>query len=373
MNIQAFISCRLSAPNDGTQWTLPVDIQYMPPGRSRVTASSNGKAVTVDIECTEEDAEKLNTQLQAMLEAAEKGTASRPFIDFDHEGNEAAAIPKRIFWQDGLRLECDWTKAGEEALSGRVYSYFSPEIVIEKATGRVSRLPEHGPIGSLVNTPAFQHIERIAAKHGEDNLQSASNGDQTPNDTKPITQADSISDGDLAAKGKQKTNNKHKDIPMEKLLAALVSAKLIPSAKLEDAEAADIFSAAWKQKQEEVTALNDKVANLETSIQAGLQKEAESFIAQAVKEGKIKDETTLKAKWVSAYLKDVEGTKTMLDGVETKPARGAAPPPPADADESKELAEIRAEMATNKDPVKAGELALKARKLRGHDGIFDNQ
>ena len=35
------------------------------------------------------------------------GEASKPFLDFDHEGKRAAAYPRRFFWKDGLRLELE--------------------------------------------------------------------------------------------------------------------------------------------------------------------------------------------------------------------------------------------------------------------------
>ena len=114
------------------------------------------------IDVTADLAAQLNEQLQAARALADSGKASRPYIDFDHARGEAAAIPTEFFWQDGIRLRVEWTAAGAAAVSGRVYSYFSPEFFADKS-GKVTAIPAVGPIGALVNTPAFQEIERIAA------------------------------------------------------------------------------------------------------------------------------------------------------------------------------------------------------------------
>lgn len=141
---------------------LPDSIEWIPAGRHLVCCTRDDEPAEVEIEATEADAAKLNEQLQAARKLADEGKASRPFIDFDHEGGEAAAIPVEFFWQDGIRVRVEWTKAGADAVQGRVYSYFSPEFFADKS-GRVTAIPEVGPIGALVNTPAFQRIERLAA------------------------------------------------------------------------------------------------------------------------------------------------------------------------------------------------------------------
>jgi hypothetical protein len=88
----------------------------------------------------------------------------RPYVDFDHVGGAAAALPKRFYWTDeGVMLELDWTNAGKTAVSGRDYSYFSPTFLLDES-GDPAGLPQAGSIGSLVNNPAFRSIRRIAAR-----------------------------------------------------------------------------------------------------------------------------------------------------------------------------------------------------------------
>lgn len=141
---------------------LPDSIEWMPAGTHTVKCRRDDQRVVVDITADEAGAVMLNEQLQAARTLADSGKASRPYIDFDHARGEAAAIPTEFFWQDGIRLRIEWTAAGATAVSGRVYSYFSPEFFADKS-GRVTAIPAVGPIGALVNTPAFQEIERIAA------------------------------------------------------------------------------------------------------------------------------------------------------------------------------------------------------------------
>ena len=142
--------------------TLPDSIEWMPAGVHSIFCSCDDEPAEMRIEVTSDLAAQLNEQLQAARALADSGKASRPYIDFDHARGEAAAIPTEFFWQDGIRLRVEWTAAGAAAVSGRVYSYFSPEFFADKS-GKVTAIPAVGPIGALVNTPAFQEIERIAA------------------------------------------------------------------------------------------------------------------------------------------------------------------------------------------------------------------
>jgi phage I-like protein len=151
------VTAQLSMPLDGH---LPTAIQYMPPGQTSITPSVNGVSRTITVNVTPKTASALQADLKKLL-----GQNVRPFVDFDHAGGAAAAIPKRFFWTEaeGVMLELDWTNAGKTAVSGRDYSYFSPTFLVSEA-GDPSGLPSSGAIGSLVNNPAFRSIRRIAAR-----------------------------------------------------------------------------------------------------------------------------------------------------------------------------------------------------------------
>lgn len=173
---------------------IPDSIEWMPAGRHLVCCTRDDEPAEVEIEATEADAAKLNEQLQAARKLADEGKASRPFIDFDHEGGEAAAIPVEFFWQDGIRVRVEWTKAGADAVQGRVYSYFSPEFFADKS-GRVTAIPEVGPIGALVNTPAFQRIERLAA-----NLSTTNSEPKMQEIAKALGLPETATEADILAK-----------------------------------------------------------------------------------------------------------------------------------------------------------------------------
>lgn len=299
MRVQAYHKRLIHAlsADSNADTPLPDSLEWMPAGDHVVHCTVDGEPAEVSVSCTDVDAQRLDAQLQEHLALASEGKASRPFIDFDHEGKEAAAIPVQFFWQDGIRLKVEWTTEGAEALRGRSYSYFSPEFILGDDK-HPSALPEVGPIGALVNTPAFQDIERLAAAR-----------------SKPEGNA-----------------SNHKETSMEKLMAALAEAKLIPSAKLDDETAATQLKASlakcaedtgdeMKKKDEEIAALKASVAALQATVDAQLKSAAESMVKEAVDCGKVKDDATLKAKWVDAILKDKDSAKAMLDAIQAPTAQ----------------------------------------------------
>ena len=86
-------------------------------------------------------------------------------MDFDHKADgPASGLPQRFYYEEGkgLMLEVEWTGKGRKAIKGKDYSYFSPTFY-KGNDGVPSGIPERGPLGSLVNSPAFRDIPRIAA------------------------------------------------------------------------------------------------------------------------------------------------------------------------------------------------------------------
>ena len=142
---------------------MPSDIEYMPEGFHEIEATVSGKPGRAKVNVSESVVSKLNRALSSLIAKAGQGQGSFPYVDFDHKGGKSAAIPRRFFWKDGVRLALEWTKAGKEAIEGKNYQYFSPELIINRETGEVVGLGDAGAIGGLVNTPAFQSIERISA------------------------------------------------------------------------------------------------------------------------------------------------------------------------------------------------------------------
>lgn len=143
---------------------------FLPAGVSVIKASANGKPVTRRVYVDATTAARLQADLETMQAAADANQKARPCGMFDHKTGKASFLPKRFWWLDGrgVMLDVEWTKAGREAVEGRDYSYFSPTFKLRN--GVVTGLDERVEIGSLVNSPAFESMERIAAARTDDDL-----------------------------------------------------------------------------------------------------------------------------------------------------------------------------------------------------------
>jgi hypothetical protein len=150
------VKCHLAVPLDGQ---LPTRIMFMPAGKTTICPSVNGSPKQISVNVTRQTANAFQTDLDKLLSRTVK-----PYIDFNHSGNEAAALPKRFVWVEGqgIFLDLDWTAAGRSAVSGRNWNYFSPTFLINQ-DGDPFALPETGSIGGLTNSPAFRDMKGITA------------------------------------------------------------------------------------------------------------------------------------------------------------------------------------------------------------------
>lgn len=137
----------------------PSQILYLPKGRSTIHARVNGEPQTVTVEVDEATTSALQADLQSRLTQPVK-----PIGGFNHRQGAASFIPKGFMWDAnrGVVLNVDWTGSGKKAIEDRDYSYFSPTFTMKE--DRVKGLTSHGEIGSLTNSPAFEHIGEIAAQ-----------------------------------------------------------------------------------------------------------------------------------------------------------------------------------------------------------------
>lgn len=269
-------------------WTPPESLEWMPGGEHTVSATGpDGGPAAITTVVSEDDAKALDAQLQAQIQKAAAGEASRPFVDFNHAGADAAAIPVRFFWDDGIRLAVEWTAKGLEALKGRVFSYFSPEFILD---GESVSLPEVGPIGGLVNTPAYQTIERLAAKMPDN----------------PET--------------------KTKDTTMKDLIAKLVAAGMLPADKPEMAEdeMVECLKAKFDGIAAELTAAKGETASVSAKLTEANTTHNElvailatSDVEAAVTDGRI--EASAKDQWLDNYKANPTSVRAMLGSVR-KPA-----------------------------------------------------
>jgi len=151
----AMIVHAYSSASSLNSFAPPGEVLYMPSGRSTIQARVDGEPKEIDVNVTAETAAVLQADLEKLL-----ARNIKPYVDFDHKGEAAAAIPKRFRWVagKGVFLELEWTR------SGRDYSYFSPSFIASRE-GSPAGLPDNGAIGALVNNPAFRDMQRIAASH----------------------------------------------------------------------------------------------------------------------------------------------------------------------------------------------------------------
>ena len=148
----------------------PEAVPFMPAGQHSICATVNGKPgrrlVTVDREACE----RLQADLAEHLRASAAGEKARPMLMFDHTAGNAAAKPLGFEWDDqrGILLRVEWTKAGREAVEGGNYGYISPAFRLARGTGEIMGLAGGVEVGSLVNDPAFERNECIAAARADE-------------------------------------------------------------------------------------------------------------------------------------------------------------------------------------------------------------
>lgn len=250
-------------------------IVFIPEGKHTITPTVDGKPKRVTVNVEGRKGELIAANLQRDLE---KRLASnvRPFFDFDHKDTgPAAAIPKRIFWEDGkgVMAEVDWTGAGKSAIEARDYSYFSPVFLLSES-GEPAGLPMRGPLGALVNDPAFRDIPRIAAAN-------AAQPKEETKYNKPTIMKELVVCGLL-------TNTEAAKDDASSVAAARVTAMRGDSDKLKDIEA-------------KITALTEERDQMKKKLEAAnaevlksKEANADSVVKAAVDDGRIapKDEET---------------------------------------------------------------------------------
>lgn len=158
------IASALSSPLGDS---LPTEIVYIPEGEHRIHPTVNGKPKAVTVKVPVERGSEIAAALQSALEKR-KGSNVRPWFDFEHKAGKASALPQSFRYEPGKGIVAavEWTNAGRAAVEGKDFSYFSPVFLLGE-NGLPAGIPERGPLGALVNEPAFREIPRIAAKDAE--------------------------------------------------------------------------------------------------------------------------------------------------------------------------------------------------------------
>ena len=140
----------------------PPELMWMPGGVHDLHATQDETPIRVQVRVDRRTAETLQSQWQAH----QASSRQRPFFDFDHRGEAAAAWPVEFLWKDqpepGVYARVEWSAAGAEAVSGRSYRAFSPAFLIDdNEPAQVTGAPLN--MGGLVNNPAFLDMRPLWA------------------------------------------------------------------------------------------------------------------------------------------------------------------------------------------------------------------
>lgn len=301
----------------------PDSLLYMPAGRQTIHPTVNGEPQTRTLTINKAAAEALNADLARWVEMLKAGRVARPCGYFDHEKGGGASFTlsegAAFVWEEGrgvVLTGVNWTSKGREALEGRVYSYFSPRFAAigEQVTGL---LPDGVEIGSLVNDPAFERIERIAASKGDLAPARGIDGAPAGGDNEPAAAKNSAALTNMDINEIKSLLGLPVDAPDDALRAALTKCKekpAEPTKKEKEAEAAlaaakeekEAAEKKCKQTEDELKAARAEIDTLRTNAENG-------FIESAISAGKIapKDEESI-ASWRAIFRADsVSASKAM--------------------------------------------------------------
>lgn len=141
----------------------PAEVVFLPEGVHAIHANTNGAAKRSTVRITAARGPAIAAKLNQDLVRRQSQNV-RPWVDFGHAEGAAAALPKAFRYEPGkgVVLAVEWTDAGRRAIEGKDWSYFSPVFYLGD-DGEPDGLPAKGPVGALVNEPAFRTIPRIAA------------------------------------------------------------------------------------------------------------------------------------------------------------------------------------------------------------------
>lgn len=261
----------------GADGALPSEIQWMPPGRHEICATKGGKPAKLTVSVDSGVAAAVAKSFDDLVKAGK-----RPYLDFNHAGGASSGRVTAVRWagddpvKGGIRAAVEWSDEGAKAITGRTYFSFSPTFLVD-AAGKV--IGTTANMGGLVNEPAFTAIAPVAAH--------SSNPDQ----------------------------------PMKLLLAALVAAKLIPSADLEDEAAASAVTASTKALTDRVTAAETRATTLDTEVKAAAKTRAEGLVEAAVREGRIPaKDTKTRDYWVNSIVTAGAPAEEALKAAPVNPA-----------------------------------------------------
>lgn len=307
------------ADNNGQ---APGAILWAPKGEHTIKCSVNGEPGTCVVRVTPDCVPRLNADLEAKLNSNVK-----PVGLYDHETGPASYKPARFVWDEekGVVLELEgWTGRGKADVEEGNYGYHSPRFRRDKGTGEIlGLLPDCIEVGSLVNDPAFDEIERIAASRTEGDVAHFDDVEDTdkPGDNENLEKpGEGIEEQD-------NNNTTNRDMDITKLVALGILTE--EEAKAENAEAIALerikaLQNKGKASSDELEASKQELAKCREEIAASkkqTEERADLAVEDAIAAGKIapKDEAT-KAFWKRALTEDYIAASKQLNALPKNPA-----------------------------------------------------
>ncbi|HMJ92342.1 MAG TPA: phage protease, partial [Candidatus Acidoferrum sp.] len=270
----------------------------MPGGVHKITASRDGKPVTVVVSVGPEAA----FALQSALEAHRAAGPQRPWFDFDHAKGPASAWPMAFEWRNsptpGVYAKVEWSKAGAEAIEGKMYRAFSPVFFVDaNKPARVNGAPMN--MGALVNDPAFKDISPIWAQNNAEELTALR---ARINELEAGEEQTAMTDQELAE------------------LRARLKQLESENSELKAKAASSATTVEITAKNEEIAQLKQSLAKVEGEIKAHRTAKADSAVKAAVARGALppKDEA-IQAKWRELIEAD-EANEVLLAAQKGNPA-----------------------------------------------------
>jgi phage I-like protein len=257
----------------------------MPPGAHAINAWRGDGPVSLAVNVNAEGAANAQKSFELIMEQVGKGEEDRPYIDLNHNDEEAAGWPAGFTWggddpqKGGIRMKLEWSAAGKAAILGKNFRRFSPTFYVDE-NGIVIGAPVN--MGGLVNRAAFKRIAPIWSK-------SAS-----------------------AVEDPAKKQTTEEEPTMKTLLSFLASQGLLKSADVDEGQAVAQVTASLNERatkasatETELTQTKAKLGDTEKKYTDLVKAHATSVVDAAIQAGRLPGQNDeLKAKWVGLIQAD---------------------------------------------------------------------
>jgi len=244
----------------------------MPPGATAINAWRGDGPVSLAVNVNAEGAANAQKSFDMIMEAVKAGEEDRPYIDLNHNDEEAAGWPSAFVWggddpiKGGIRMQLEWSAAGKTAILGKNFRRFSPTFYVDE-NGIVIGAPVN--MGGLVNRAAFKRIAPIWSKSAS----AVEDPAQQPTEENEPT--------------------------MKSLLAVLAKLGLTSSAEIDEATAVTQVTAKFTEITTGASKAKAELDTTKADLVKAKKAHATSVVDAAIAAGRIPgQDDTVKAKWI---------------------------------------------------------------------------